>query len=144
MPVKPAKNINMEPSFFEKEDGENGVQKEQDEPQQEKTIPAVSVAPKISVKPAVDTIKKSKSSTSSEKEGGLAVDVFSSGSFVVVRAFVAGAGIEDIDVSVNQDMVNIKRLAASAGRQLKRRLLLSRTFLGKFFKKNFSSRGSGY
>lgn len=43
-----------------------------------------------------------------QKESGLAIDAFSSGSFVVVRALVGGARLEDIDVSVTQDTVTIK------------------------------------
>lgn len=46
--------------------------------------------------------------TEGQKESGLAIDAFSSGLFVVVRALVSGARLEDIDVAVTQDTVTIK------------------------------------
>lgn len=46
--------------------------------------------------------------TAGQKESELAVDAFSSGSFVVVRALVGGTRLEDIDVAVTQDTVTIK------------------------------------
>lgn len=48
------------------------------------------------------------SKTEAKKEGELAVDIFSSGVFLIVRALVAGSGLEDIDVSVTQDTLTIK------------------------------------
>lgn len=46
--------------------------------------------------------------TAGQKESELAIDAFSSGSFVVVRALVGGSHLEDIDVSVTQNTVTIK------------------------------------
>lgn len=133
----------MEPSFFddfagdEQKGSENGVQKKQDTPQ-EKPISVTSghsAADKTNVKTTADTTKKSKSSTSSEKEGGLAVDVFSSGSFMVVRAFVAGAGIEDIDVSLNQDVINIRGSRQAPDDSLSDGFYYQELFWGSFSRK---------
>lgn len=45
---------------------------------------------------------------SSDYEGQLAVDVYQTKSAIVIRAAIAGVQAEDIDVSVNNDMVTIK------------------------------------
>lgn len=80
-------------SFFSNNSNNNNEQKEEKIIQAEKDN-----------KPILpDTVKKD-----AAKEGNLAVDAFSSGSFVVVRALVSGARLEDIDVSVTQDTVTIK------------------------------------
>lgn len=60
------------------------------------------------IKPAGGELKKSDKDQEEGKESELAVDVFSSGLFIVVRALVGGAKLEDIDVSVTQDTVTIK------------------------------------
>ncbi len=46
----------------------------------------------------------------SDYEGQLAVDVYQTKTAIVIRAAIAGVQAEDIDISVNNDMVTIKGL----------------------------------
>lgn len=51
---------------------------------------------------------KEQSWIDSDYSGQLAVDVYEDGHNIVIRAAIAGVRAEDIDVSVNNDMVTIK------------------------------------
>lgn len=49
-------------------------------------------------------------SWSNDYEGQLAIDVYQTRNTIVIRAAIAGVQAEDIDISVNNDMVTIKGL----------------------------------
>ncbi len=95
-------NMNDEISFFN--DSASGGQNETQKDPPEKPVLEKNDSKKDSV--AKGATKKQKQDD--EKGGGLAVEVFSSGSFIVVKAFVAGSLLDDIDVSVTQDTINIR------------------------------------
>lgn len=57
---------------------------------------------------AADQAKEQSNWMDSEYSGQLAVDVYEHGKNIVIRAAIAGVRAEDIDVSVNNDMVTIK------------------------------------
>jgi HSP20 family protein len=75
--------------------------------------------PKVKKTPAADdyfdklaaatTEQREKSGWTEEDFGGqLAVDVYQTKHAIVIRAAIAGVSAEDIDISVNNDMVTIK------------------------------------
>ena len=57
---------------------------------------------------AADEAKDQTTWMDSEYSGQLAVDVYEQGKNVIVRAAIAGVRADDIDITVNNDMVTIK------------------------------------
>lgn len=100
--------------------------------QREEKIPQAEAG----VKPVNYTLKNSGTAeTNTEKKGDLAIDAFSSGSFVVVRALVSGTRLEDIDVAVTQDTITIKGRREAPDDSLSDRFYYQELYWGPFQRK---------
>lgn len=51
---------------------------------------------------------KTKKDTAPENEGQLTVDVFQDDDNIIIQSTIAGVGVEDIDISITNDMVTIR------------------------------------
>ncbi len=74
--------------------------------------PAVAAAPQVSQAQEVHTSTDSKESqnwlTDYEGEGQLTIDVYQTDDDIVIKSTIAGVSPEDLDVSINADMLTIR------------------------------------
>lgn len=104
------------PSFFDKLTGSLKVAEEAQAPvaQAQAQIPiqepAVEAEPAF--RPKIETeaqpLAKKESGWHSEVEGQLTVDVFQNPSEIVIKSTIAGVTIDDLDISITNDMVTIR------------------------------------
>lgn len=106
----------MKPSFFDKLSGSlkvaeeaqsSAVQSQAQAPTEEPMTMAESVVkPKIEAE--MHPLAKRESGWHSEVEGQLTVDVFQNSSEIVIKSTIAGVTIDDLDISITNDMVTIR------------------------------------
>ncbi len=66
-------------------------------------------------------------------EGQLSVDVFQTNDEIVIKSTIAGVKSEDLDVTINNDMVTIKGKREEAKEVKENNYFLSRMLLGRLF-----------
>jgi HSP20 family protein len=68
-----------------------------------------------------------------EEDGQLSVDVYQTKDNIVIKSTIAGVKPEDIDISINNDMITIRGSRHQEFEIDKEDFFLSRMLLGKFF-----------
>lgn len=106
-------------SFFERLTGARRVPKEPSQPSygyespastyREQTIqPQASPADDYAVEPTTQTAPAEEESWAGDSEGQLTIDVYQTDNDIVIKSTIAGVKPEDLDVSINNDMVTIR------------------------------------
>ena len=102
-------------SFFNKLRGDMGLEEKKEVPKEKakaKKKAKVEVAknpePKAEPKKEFKPLKLEQDDSSSKEEGQLAIDVYETENEIVVQSTIGGIKAEDLDISIEDDMVTIR------------------------------------
>ena len=102
-------------SFFNKLRGDMGLEEKKEVPKEKakaKKKAKVEVAknpePKAEPKKEFKPLKLEQDDSSSKEEGQLAIDVYETEDDIVVQSTIGGIKAEDLDISIEDDMVTIR------------------------------------
>ena len=102
-------------SFFNKLRGDMGLEEKKEVPKEKakaKKKAKVEVAknpePKAEPKKEFKPLKLEQDDSSSKEEGQLAIDVYETENDIVVQSTIGGIKAEDLDISIEDDMVTIR------------------------------------
>lgn len=130
-------------SFFNKLKGDMGLEEEKKELEKPKKSRTPKKKTKIEVtekekeepQKEVKTLKIEPEETEEQEEGQLAIDVFETNGDIVIQSTIGGIKAEDLDVSIEDDMVTIRGSRENTIEKEGKKYFYQECYWGSFMRK---------